>query len=62
MQTGLAGSEYPAEPLQGHAEAATQRDYTLAMGMILVYTILLFVMNTLVDLSYGVMDPRVKLK
>jgi oligopeptide transport system permease protein len=43
-------------------EAATQRDYTLAMGMVLVYTFLLFLMNTLVDLSYGLIDPRVKLK
>jgi oligopeptide transport system permease protein len=43
-------------------EAATQRDYTLAMGMILVYTLLLFLMNLLVDLSYGLIDPRVKLK
>ena len=41
-------------------EAATQRDYTLAMGMILVYTFLLYVMNTLVDLSYAIIDPRVK--
>jgi oligopeptide transport system permease protein len=43
-------------------EAATQRDYTLAMGMVLVYTSLLLLMNTLVDLSYAVIDPRVKLK
>jgi oligopeptide transport system permease protein len=43
-------------------EAATQRDYTLAMGMVLVYTFLLFVMNTLVDLSYALIDPRVKIK
>jgi oligopeptide transport system permease protein len=42
-------------------EAALQRDYTLAMGMILVYTLMLFAMNTLVDLSYSVIDPRVKL-
>ncbi len=43
-------------------EAALQRDYTLAMGMVLVYTFLLFVMNTLVDVSYAVIDPRVKLE
>ncbi len=43
-------------------EAAIQRDYTLAMGMVLIYTFLLLVMNTLVDLSYGLIDPRVKLK
>jgi oligopeptide transport system permease protein len=40
-------------------EAALQRDYTLAMGMVLVYTLLLFVMNMLVDLSYSLIDPRV---
>lgn len=43
-------------------EAASQKDYTLAMGMVLVYTVLLFVMNTLVDISYAFIDPRVKLK
>jgi oligopeptide transport system permease protein len=43
-------------------ESATQRDYPLAMGMVLIYTFLLFAMNTLVDLSYGLIDPRVKLK
>ena len=43
-------------------EAATQRDYTLAMGLILVYTFLLFVLNTLVDLSYRLLDPRVELR
>lgn len=43
-------------------EAATQRDYTLAMGMVLVYTLLLSGMNMLVDLSYAIIDPRVKLE
>lgn len=42
-------------------EAAFQRDYTLAMGMIVVYTVLLYVMNLIVDLSYGWINPRVKL-
>ncbi len=42
-------------------EAAIQRDYTLAMGMVLVYTALLYTMNLLVDISYAVLDPRVKL-
>jgi oligopeptide transport system permease protein len=42
-------------------EAATQRDYTVAMGMVLVYTLLLLSMNMLVDFSYAVIDPRVKL-
>jgi oligopeptide transport system permease protein len=43
-------------------EAALTADYTLEMGMVLVYTLLLSVMNTLVDFSYAVIDPRVKLE
>jgi oligopeptide transport system permease protein len=42
--------------------AATQRDYPLAMGMVLVYTFLLFGMNTIVDLSYAIIDPRIKME
>jgi oligopeptide transport system permease protein len=43
-------------------EAAIQRDYTLEMGVVLVYTFLLYFLNTLVDLSYGIIDPRVKVE
>jgi oligopeptide transport system permease protein len=43
-------------------QAALQRDYTLAMGLVLLYTLLLYLLNFLVDLSYGVLDPRVELK
>lgn len=43
-------------------EAATQRDYTLAMGMVLVYTALLYTMNVLVDICYSLLDPRVKVE
>jgi len=43
-------------------EAAHQRDLPLAMGMVLVYTVLLYSMNFLVDLGYAVIDPRVKLE
>lgn len=43
-------------------QAALQRDYTLAMGCVLLYTVLLFAMNTLVDISYSILDPRVELE
>lgn len=43
-------------------EAATQRDYEVALGMVLVYTFILFVANTVVDLAYVILDPRVKLQ
>lgn len=42
--------------------AAFQRDYTLAMALVLLYTTLLYSMNFLVDLSYAILDPRVKLE
>lgn len=42
-------------------QAALQRDYTLAMGLVLLYTVLLYGMNWIVDLSYAVLDPRVEL-
>ncbi len=43
-------------------EAATYSDYTLAMGVVLVYTALLYLMNLLVDLSYAILDPRIELQ
>jgi oligopeptide transport system permease protein len=43
-------------------QASLTRDYTLAMGLVLLYTLLLYTMNFLVDLSYGILDPRVELK
>lgn len=43
-------------------QAAFVRDYTLAMGLVLLYTLLLYVMNMLVDISYSFLDPRVKLE
>jgi oligopeptide transport system permease protein len=37
---------------------ALNRDYTLAMGVTLLYTALVCVLNLLVDLAYGWIDPR----
>jgi ABC-type dipeptide/oligopeptide/nickel transport system permease component len=32
------------------------------MGMVVVYTVILLVMNALVDASYSLIDPRVKVE
>jgi len=40
--------------------AALQRDYTLVMGVVIVYAALIIVFNTLADLMYGVLDPRAR--
>lgn len=37
------------------------RDYTVIMGLTIFYSIFLMTMNLLVDLSYAIIDPRVKI-
>lgn len=43
-------------------QAALTYDYTLCMGLVLLYTLILYTLNFLVDLSYAWLDPRVKLE
>ncbi len=38
--------------------AASQRDYTLVMGVVLVYSFLIILLNLAADLGYRVLDPR----
>ncbi len=40
--------------------ALNQRDYTMLQGLMVIYCFLIVVVNTLTDLLYGVIDPRVK--
>ena len=42
-------------------QGAINRDYTLVMGMILVYGVFTLLCNLLADLLYGWLDPRVRL-
>ena len=36
------------------------RDYTLVVGLVILYAALLVVLNLLVDFAYTLLDPRVK--
>ncbi len=40
--------------------AVNNRDYTLVMGITIVYSVALIVFNTLTDLLYGYLDPRIR--
>jgi peptide/nickel transport system permease protein len=40
--------------------ALNQRDYTMLQGMMVIYTLMVVVVNLLTDLTYGLIDPRVK--
>mgnify|MGYP003700605919 FL=1 len=42
--------------------ALNQRDYTMLQGMMVIYTFIVVAVNLLTDLTYGLIDPRVKYK
>jgi oligopeptide transport system permease protein len=42
--------------------ASINRDYTLLMGIIITFSIFLIVMNFIVDIVYGFLDPRITYK
>jgi oligopeptide transport system permease protein len=41
-------------------QGAINRDYTLVMGMVIVYGTLVLLLNVIADLVYGWLDPRVR--
>jgi oligopeptide transport system permease protein len=42
-------------------QGALNRDYTLVMGVVVVYAALILLFNLLVDLAYARLDPRIRL-
>jgi oligopeptide transport system permease protein len=43
-----------------YVNAIGQRDYSMIMGTTLFYALLVAVANLSVDLSYGILDPRIR--
>lgn len=43
-------------------QSAINRDYTLIMGEVIVYSLILVSMNFIVDIVYGFLDPRISYK
>ena len=43
-------------------QSALNRDYTLIMGTVVMYSIILIFMNFVVDILYAVIDPRISYK
>jgi oligopeptide transport system permease protein len=43
-------------------QSAINRDYTLIMGTVIVYSTILILMNFLVDIIYSLLDPRITYK
>ena len=40
---------------------ALNRDYTLVIGAVVFYAVLIIALNLVVDLLYAVLDPKVRL-
>jgi oligopeptide transport system permease protein len=49
-------------PGLGHlfVQGALNRDYTLVLGLVILYAVLIVLFNLIVDLLYGVLDPRIR--
>jgi len=45
---------------QFFVRGALNRDYTLVLGIVIFYATLIIVLNLIVDILYGVIDPRVR--
>lgn len=43
-------------------QSALNRDYTLIMGVLIVYSLILIIMNFVVDVVYAFLDPRISYK
>jgi ABC-type dipeptide/oligopeptide/nickel transport system permease component len=41
-------------------DSVTGRDYSLLLGLVLLFALLISLMNLIVDLSYGFIDPRIR--
>ena len=40
--------------------SSLNRDYSMVVGLVVLYAVLLLILNLLVDVSYSLLDPRVK--
>jgi oligopeptide transport system permease protein len=45
---------------QFFVRGALNRDYTLVLGIVIFYATLIIGLNLIVDILYGVIDPRVR--
>ena len=43
-------------------QGALNRDYTLVMGVVILYASLIIILNLVVDLAYAALDPKVRFK
>lgn len=42
--------------------AATNRDYAIVLALTIIYSILVVIFNLIVDVLYGFIDPKARIK
>jgi oligopeptide transport system permease protein len=45
---------------QFFVRGALNRDYTLVLGIVVFYAVLVIALNLIVDVLYGILDPRIR--
>ena len=64
MRSGFKPKVKRSRPAKQHflllLEAVNQRDYPIITGVFLIVGVAVMVINLLVDLSYGLLDPKVR--
>ena len=43
-------------------QGAINRDYPLVLGIVIIFAAAVIIMNLIVDLLYGLLDPKVKVE
>ncbi|MCB1815877.1 MAG: ABC transporter permease subunit, partial [Candidatus Competibacteraceae bacterium] len=41
-------------------QGALNRDYTLVLGVMITYAVLIISLNLIVDMIYGLLDPKIR--
>jgi oligopeptide transport system permease protein len=42
--------------------AATNRDYSMILALVIIYSIVLITCNTIIDIIYCYLDPKIKIR
>ena len=60
----VKGGDWTPDRIVGRefVESISKRDYSVIMGTAIFYAILVALANVVVDLSYGVVDPRIRVR
>ena len=60
MTPGVINTEITAAEINPINASITDRDYPILSGVLVFYSVFLVILNFLVDVAYGYLDPRIR--